>query len=281
MSNYDNPFASSLYTNVRSLHRCNDINGRPVSWDEQGWFWAGLQLVWSNLSSHRFAEESWNGPNAIADDLTTALISQGVPQSSIHPFGAHTLVSLDSLSFVYRTKRYKGDGDHLIVAPHITGLSFGKCGHSFIHPFSPLSDFAEAMIYLDKSVPDMQKACKMALTDARAESIERAAKAQVAESVLQEIFGGVIPDIVRFYVTGLRKPSDLDAVRVEIRNKNGTWESNYQVDIPLDLPRECYHYLPDMILTLSDSEPCHCYVEPFDDESGWVPILRNRIFLAR
>lgn len=278
MSNYDNPFASSLYTNVRSLHRCNDINGRPVSWDEQGWFWAGLQLVWSNLSSHRFAEESWNGPIAIADDLTTALLSQGVPQSSIRPFGAHTLVSLDNLSFVYRAKRYKGDGDHLIVAPHITGLSFGKCSHAFIHPFSPLSDFAEAMVYLDKSVPDMQKGCKAALADARTESAERSARTRIAESRLRDIFGGTIPDNIRFHVAGLRNPSDLDAIRVEIRYKDGTWGSNYQVDIPLDLSKECYHYLPGMIQELSGSEPGHWYVEPFyDADTGWIPILRNRL----
>ncbi len=281
MSNNDNPFASSLYTNVRSLHRCNDINGRPVSWDEHGWFWAGLQLVWSNLSSHRFARENWNGPLATADDLTAALLSQGVSKSSIRSFGAHTLVTLDNLSFVYRTMRYKADGEHLLVAPHITGLPFSKCGHSFIHPFSPLPDFADAMVYLDKSVPDMQKACKTALADARAESAERAARTPVAETMLREIFGGVIPDNIRFHVAGLRNPSDLDVIRVDIRYKDGWWGSNYQVDIPLDLPKECYHYLPEMIQGLSDSEPYHWYVEPFyDDETGWIPILGNRATLA-
>lgn len=280
MSNYDNPFAASMYRNVRSLYRSNDINGRHVSWDEHGWFWTGLQLVWSNLSSYRFAGENWNGPLATSDDLTTALLSYGIPQSSIRPFGAHTLVTLDNISYVYRIKHYKSDGNHLLVAPHITGRPFGKCGHSFIHPFSPLSDFAEAMIYLDKSVPDMKQACKTALVDAQAESAERAARTPVAESMLREIFSGVIPDNIRFHVDGLHKPSDLDAVRVDIRYTNDGW-ANYQVDIPLDLPKECYHYLPEMILGLSDSEPCHWYVEPFyDDKTGWVPILRNRATLA-
>lgn len=278
MNNYDNPFASSLYTNVRSLHRCNDINGRPVCWDEQGWFWTGLQLVWSNLSSFRFSGGNWNGPLATADDLTTALLSQGVSKSSIRPFGAHTLVTLDNLSFVYRAKRYKSDGDHLLVAPHISGRPFGKCCHSFIHPFSPLSDFAEAMVYLDKSVPDMQKACKAALTDALSESAERSTRTRLAESMLREIFGGTIPDNIRFHVAGLRNPSDLDVIRVEIRYKDGAWGANYQVDIPMDLSKECYHYLPGMIQELSSSEPGHWYVEPlYDDDTGWIPILRNRI----
>ena len=281
MSNNDNPFASSLYTHVRSLYRCNDINGHFVSWDDHGWFWTGLQLIWSNLSSHRFAEGNWNGPLATADDLTTALLSRGVPQSSIRAFGAHTLVSLDNISFVYRAKRYRGDGDHLLVAPHISGRQFSKCGHSFIHPFSPLSDFADTMILLDKSVPDMQKACKTALADARAESAERAARTRVAESMLCELFGGAIPDNMRFHVAGLRHPSDLDVIRVDIRYKEGALGANYQVDIPLDLPRECYSYLPGMLHELSDSEPFHYYVEPFyDDEAGWVTILRNRVFLA-
>ena len=92
MNNYDNPFASSLYTNVRSLHRCNDINGSPVCLDEHGWFWTGLQLLWSNLSRFRFSGENWNGPLATADDLTTALLSQGVSKSSIRSFGAHKSV---------------------------------------------------------------------------------------------------------------------------------------------------------------------------------------------
>jgi hypothetical protein len=81
-------------------------------------------------------------------------------------------------------------------------------------------------------------------------------------------------------VAGLRHPSDLDVIRVDIRYKDGALGANYQVDIPLDLPRECYSYLPGMLHELSDSEPFHYYVEPFyDDEAGWVPILTNRIFL--
>ena len=53
---------------------------------------------------------------------------------------------------------------------------------------------------------------------------------------------------------------------------------NYQVDIPMDLSEECYHYLPGMILELSGLEPGHWYVEPlYDDDTGWIPILRNRI----
>lgn len=281
MRNNDNPFASSLYTQVRSLCRCNDINGRTVNWDEHGWFWIGLQLVWSSLSSHRFDEGSWNGPLATADDLTSALLSRGVPRSSVRAFGAHTLVTLDNLSFVYRAKRYKGDGNRLLVAPHITGLPFNQCGHSFIHPFGPLAEFADAMIILDKSVPDMRKACKTAITDARAERAERAAKTPAAESMLREIFGGAIPDNIRFHVAGLRHPSDLDVVRLDLRYKEGTMTANYQVDIPLDLPRECYRPLPEMLQDLSGSEPFHYCVEPFrDDEAGWIPVLRNRRFLA-
>ena len=278
MSNNDNPFASALYANVCNLYRCNDINGRLVNWDEHGWLWAGLQFVWSNLSSHRFAGENWNGPLATADDMTAALLSHGASKSSIRPFGAYTLVTLDNLSFIYRVKRYKSDGDHLLVAPHITGRPFGKCGHSFIHPFSPLSDFAEAMVYFDKSVPDMQKACKAALADALTESAERSARSRTAESMLREIFGGTIPDNIRFHVAGLRKPSDLDVIRVDLRYKDGTCGTNYQVDIPLNLSKECYPYLPGMIQELSGSEPGHWYVEPFyDADTGWIPILRNRI----
>ena len=38
------------------------------------------------------------------------------------------------------------------------------------------------------------------------------------------------------------------------------------------------YYLPGMIHELSGSEPGHWYVEPlYDDDTGWIPILRNRI----
>lgn len=277
MRHFDNPLASAAYDHVRSLHRSFDIRRRPVNWDEQGFFWVALQTVWSDLSCFcRTAGDSWYGPRAVADDLSTALVGCGVPKSSIRPFGSHTLVTLDNLSFVYRAKSYKYEGERLLIAPHITGLPFGKCGHSFSYPFGPLSDVADAMLYLDRSVPEIRNACRGALADAQAESAERTSRTLTAESMLKEIFGGEIPENVRFHVGGLKHPHDLDCIHLEIRDSGRASWYSHQVDIPLDLPRECFRYLSGMLLTTAESGQAKAVVEPFyDNECGWVPIIRK------
>ena len=276
MRKYDNPLASAAYKHVCSLHRTFDIQRRPVHWDVNGWFWMALQTVWSDLSYFcRTSGDSWYGPLAVADDLTDALLECGVQQSSIRPFGAHKLVTLDNLSFVYRAKSYKNDGEHLLIAPHITGLPFGKCGHSFYHPFGPLPDVADAMLFLDRSVPEIRDACRDALEDAQLESAERASRTVSAESMLLEIFGGEIPENVRFHVDGLKHPQDLDCVRLEIKdNDRASWYS-HQVDIPLELPRECCRYLSEMLMDPAEPGQARAVVEPYyDDECGWIPIVR-------
>lgn len=274
--NYDNSLAFAAYNHVRSLHRSFDIQCRPVKWDEQGFFWTALQTVWSDLSHFcRTASDSWYGPRAVADDLSAALVGCGVPKSSIRPFGSHTLVTLDNLSFVYRAKSYEYDGERLLIAPHITRLPFGKCGHSFFHPFGPLPDVADAMIYLDRSVPEIRDACRDALADAQSESAERASRTVAAESMLKEIFGGEIPENVRFHVDGVKHPQDLDCARLEIKDSDKASWYSHQVDIPLDLLRECFPPLPEMLLTPAEPGQNKAVVDPFyDDELGWVPIFK-------
>ena len=276
MRHFDNSLASAAYNHVRSLHRSFDIRRRPVSWDEQGFFWTALQTVWSDLSRFcRTYGDSWYGPGAVADDLSAALAGCGVPRSSIRPFGSHTIVTLDNLSFVYRARTYKHDGEHLLISPHITGLPFGKCSHSFFHPFGPLSDVADAMLCLDRSVPEIRDACRDALADAQAESAERASRTIAAESMLKEIFGGEIPENVRFHVDGLKHPLDLDCVRLEIKDSDRASWYSHQVDIPLDLPVECFPPLPEMLLSPAGPGQNKAVVEPFyDDEYGWVSIIR-------
>lgn len=275
MKKYDSTFASAAYSHLRSLYRSFDIFKRPFNWDGEVSFWNSLQGAWSNLSLLNCEpEQCWNGPVATAQDLTHELIVLGVPASSIRPFGAHTLVTLDNISFVWRAKYYKTDGSHLLVAPHITGLPFGKCGHSFVHPFGPLSDFAGTMVAFDRAVPEIRRASLDAVNDALRESAERAIKTRSAESLMDEIFGGNVPDNVSFRVDGLRHPWDLDIVRVEILDDG---HFSHMVDIPLDLPRGCCRYLREMILERPGEDFTFALVEPFyDDENGeWVPCLSN------
>ena len=269
-----NPFAHAAYESVRGLVRGNHAHGRLAGWSDESYFWIALQSVWSSL--HHYAVSAggdWNGLPAGADELTAALRGLGVPGSAFRPFGAHTLVTLDNISFVYRAKRYR-NGPHLLVAPHVTGLPYSGCGHTEVHPYDSLPGFAQTMVLLDKSVPDMRDACAAAITDGRKECAERAIKTPAAEALLDGIFGGAVPRNVRFHLDGLARPGDLDIVRLEIRDEpDGPWHAHV-VDIPLDLPRECLPLLAPLCLDPAGDMP-HSRVEVlFDDETGGhVPYL--------
>ena len=276
MRHFDNPLSAIAYRDVRCSFRNLEIHNRPVRWDENGWFWLALQTVWSDLvSCCHTPGDRWNGPGAVTDDLSAALAECGVPRSSIRSFGSHTIVTLDNISFVYRAKSYNHDGKRLLVAPHITGLPFKGCGHSFIHPFSPLVDFAGVMLFLDRSIPEIRDACRDALVDAQLESAERSFRTDTAESMLKGIFGGETPENVRFHVCGLKHPQDLDCIRLDIKDSRRASGVSLQVDIPFDLPNECFRYLPEMLLAPAEPGQNRAVVEPFyDDECGWIPILR-------
>ncbi|MBQ2486441.1 MAG: hypothetical protein II518_05215 [Candidatus Methanomethylophilus sp.] len=274
MNDKNNPFVQAAISHIRSYSRSLDLRGLSADWDEDTWAWQGLQSAWSGLQgSPSGRSDSWNGPVAAASALSDALVTLGVPPRAIRPFGAHTLVTLDHISFVYRAKRYK-DGEHLLVAPHVTGLPFGGCGHTWVHPFSPLEDFAAAMLALDRSVPEIRSACHAALGEAAKESAERAIKTRTAGVLLREVFGGEIPEGVTFHVVGSACPADLDTVRVLVRDGVESWETHC-VDLPLNLPRECYGYLPEMIL--EPWVPC-AHIELFTDlQTGEVvPVLRDK-----
>lgn len=276
MKDTPNPFANGAYAHIRSLFRSFDLRHLPVRWDDSVWVWNGLQGAWSNLQFlTRGDGQRWNGPVATADDLTTELVRLGVPASTFSQSGAHTLLTLSNVSFVYRAKHYKRDGWHLLVAPHLTGVPFGKCGHTFVHPFGPLSEFAALMLELDRSVPAVRDACVDALTDARKESAERAVKTRTAETLVSDLFGGEIPDNVRYHVDGLRHPSDLDVVRLEIASTAASgWTGTRTLDIPLDFPREFLDKtLADSILDDDNTAPA--LMEVFrDDECGDFPVIR-------
>ena len=274
---FASPYAQAAYSTVRSLHRSHDLNHLPVNWTDQGWFWFAFQSVWSTLSGVlREPVTSWNGPAATADDLTAALVGRGVPRTAIRPFGAHTLVTLDNVSFVYRAKQYKPEGSRLLVAPHITGRPFSGCGHSFVHPFGTLDDLAETMVRMDRAVPQIRQACLTALGDARKESAERAIKTRTAETLLSDIFDGAVPENVRWHVDGARHPEDLDVVRLEIRHGGGTVPPVRWVDVPLDLPRECIPSIAEMCLE-PWGDVTRAYIELFiDEDTGeYVPVQFN------
>ena len=279
MKETSNTFARAAYSHVRSLSRSFDLRHLPVRWDGSDWTWNALQGAWSNLQFlTRGGGQCWNGPVATADDLSAELVRLGVPASAFSRSGAHTLVTLSNVSFVYRAKHYKSDGWHLLIAPHRTGVPFGKCGHTFIHPLDPLSGFAALMLELDRSVPAIQDACADALTDARKESTERAVKTRAAEALVSDLFGGEIPVGVRFRVDGLRHPADLDVVRLEtdVTVADGRTTTR-ELNIPLDFPRELLDgRLLNMLVDGGDTAPALLEVYP-DDEYGDIPVIRFKV----
>ena len=76
-------------------------------------------------------------------------------------------------------------------------------------------------------------------------------------------------------IADLRHTADLDVVHVEVIYKDCEPGTSLQIDIPLNLPRECFDYLPDMLLKPSGPGHAKAVVEPLlDDEWGWIPVLR-------
>ena len=62
---------------------------------------------------------------------------------------------------------------------------------------------------------------------------------------------------------------------LEIKDSDKASWYSHQVDIPLDLLRECFPPLPEMLLTPAEPGQNKAVVDPFyDDELGWVPIFK-------
>lgn len=267
-----NTFARIAYGQLLKLYRSRDLSHIPAGQDESDRFWTGLSSAWSNLK-HRPLDkgQSWNGPAATVDELTEALVGLGVPQSAIRRIGMHTMLTLDNISFVYRSVRFFNTGYHLMVSPHRKGVPLKKSAHTYVQPFYPLSDFAKLMLEFDRSIPEISEACVLALTDARKESTERAIKSKIAAVMVEDIFSGSIPDNVSYRVEGHNSPADLDVVRLTVYEPNAPW-LRHEVDIPLDLPRKCYRYLPSIILCRPDSGRKTAIV----DLIGGIPFLSYR-----
>lgn len=58
-------------------------------------------------------------------------------------------------------------------------------------------------------------------------------------------------------VDGLKHPQDLDCIRLKIKDNERATGGSHQVDIPPDLPQECFRYLPEMLLA-----PCRARASP-------------------
>ena len=96
-----------------------------------------------------------------------------------------------------------------------------------------------------------------------------------AAAFVNEIFNGSIPENVTYYVGGLNA-SEENVIHLEIQDNDNGY--SHQVGIPLDLPKECFQYLPEMLLTPTEPRQSKAIVEFFlDEEFGYIPVLRYRL----
>lgn len=197
-----------------------------TNWDENTCWWLGFQMVWTEL---RYVDAD----NRVTEScLNIALRKLGVPESSFRKPGAHTYVDLDNVSFVYRTKIYKDGTPRLLVAPHLKGLKFNQCGHSFISAVGDIQLFAEYMLELDKCIPEAGAIAKKAYYQGKQEQRLRDIKYQAAGAWLNEYFHGEMPKGYVSYCIADSKPGAMDIIRLNFQ-KDGYYQ--YRVfDIPYE-----------------------------------------------
>ena len=182
-----------------------------TNWDENICWWLGFQMVW--------AEQGYvDADNRVTEScLNIALRKLGVPESSFRKPGAHTYVDLDHVSFVYRTKIYKDGTRRLLVAPHLKGLKFNQCGHSFITAVGDIQLFAEYMLDLDKCIPEAGVVAKKAYYQGKQEQKVRDIKYQAAGAWLSEYFHGEMPKGYVSYCIVDSKPGAMDIIRLNFQ----------------------------------------------------------------
>ena len=95
-----------------------------------------------------------------------------------------------------------------------------------------------------------------------------------AAAMVNEIFNGAIPENVTFHDSGLNVSKE-NVIHLEIKDNDNGY--SHQFDIPLDLPKECFQYLPEMLLAPTEPRQFKAIVEYFlDEEFGYIPFLRYR-----
>lgn len=167
-------------------------------------------------------------------DLYWALVDMDVPRESIVTRGARTYVELDNITFVYRTRHFKGGYEPLEIAPHIKGRKYTQCGHSYIHPQGSVYELAQRMIDLDRWLPEIKDTAKQAYLDGLQERKIREIKLQTAGVFLRDHFQGEIPHNVVDYKIYDSEPGAMDFIRLSILDDGKpSWAVRY-FDIPFD-----------------------------------------------
>lgn len=197
-----------------------------TNWDENTCWWLGFQMIWGEQG---YADAY----NRVTEScLNIALRKLGVPESSFRKPGAHTYVDLDNVSFVYRTKIYKDGTRRLLVAPHLKGLKFNQCGHSFISAMGDTQLFARYMLDLDKCIPEARIAARKAFYQGKQEQKVRDIKYQAAGAWLNDYFHGEMPEGYIGYCIADSEPGAMDIIRLAFEKEGSPY--NRYFDIPYE-----------------------------------------------
>lgn len=157
-------------------------------------FWTGLLDSWVFMR-HRF----FSGGSLTVKDLDAALADCSVPESAIKKPGAHTLLELDNVAFVYRNRCGRDGGTELLVSPHWKGMPFSRCAHSFIKIKGTAQDLAQYLIDWDRATPELQSTCYQTYDKAVRVKEEAADKEPVAREYLANLFKGEVPSCVVYH----------------------------------------------------------------------------------
>ena len=246
-----------------------------ISWAPDEYWWYGVQFAWTPLDYFRR-----QGEPVKENDLYWALIDLDVPRSCITKRGAHTYVELDNITFVYRTRHFKNGYEPLEIAPHMKGLKFRQCGHSFIQPRGSVYEWAQRMIDLDRWIPEIKEVATQACYDGMQEQKIREIKLETARVFLLDFFKGELPSAIMAYEISDSTPGACDLIRLTIHDEGTPFWKTRLFDIPYDM-RD--YLLADDVQTFIDE--CGLQfgaLEMFEDEETGIkyPITSYRPYLS-
>ncbi|MBO7544355.1 MAG: hypothetical protein J6T02_02095 [Bacteroidales bacterium] len=214
----------SISTNaIRGLMRIHNL----PQWPPEELWWFCLMNMWGFPWS-RLAK----GKPLPVSELNNALYVLDVQEPEIKKPGAHSILELDNIAFVYREKRFKNREPELIVAPHLKGKSFNECDHAFIEVRGSALDLAQYLIGIDRVVPALKTVCHQAYLDGLQEEQIREAELKTSQAFIMEFFKGELPPGVVGYEMADTTPGAVDLIRLFIHDEGTPFWRTRIFDIP-------------------------------------------------
>lgn len=215
--------------------------GSLSQWPPEDLWWFGLMHAWGFPFYRLFKENQLS-----VSELNNALFDLDVQETEIKKPGAHTVLELDNIAFVYREKRFKDGIKVLRVAPHMKGYGFNKCAHTFIDASESALSLAEYLINIDRAIPALKDACLQAYNDGLRENRIREIKLETARVFLLDFFKGELPPSVVDYEISDSTPGVMDIIQLVIHDEGTPFWRTRLFDIPFEFR---HHLLPGHVQT--------------------------------